>query len=182
LHKTIDTIPYFTKEDRHITTELAFARFLPEYKFSFLFRDMADRLLNKYSLLKMVSPFDVSDSVYLRMHLKSLRYLSAQYISFNNTYLQKAIRYLNNRNIRVVIVEGQYNPMAFSPENRELNRKIKALLRQTASENPLNVFIPREQQIPVTLEDFTDGYHLKGLSGLRFSEFVISRVGKDTVL
>jgi hypothetical protein len=176
LRKIIDTTSCFTKEDRQILYDLVGGKYFPEYKYSFVFKDLSDVLLYKNELLNLTAPTQIADSVYLDIHLKSLNELSEKYIPFNMYYLRKSIQYLNKKNIRVIFVEGQYNPLAYTPYTQVLNKQVRALLLDFITTNPVNRFVPREKEPEFVLEDYKDGYHVKDSSGLRFAETVIEQL------
>jgi hypothetical protein len=176
LQSIIDTTRYFAKEDKAIIPEIFFGSYFPEFRYSFVYKDLTNNLLNKNKLLNIIPPTQIQDSIYLPIHLKSLAELSDQYISFNMYYLKKAIQYLNKKNIRAIIVEGQYNPIAYKTKNLELNTKTRALLQEFISNNPSNVFLTREEVPNFRIEDYRDGYHVKTDAGLRFSEMLFKKL------
>jgi hypothetical protein len=176
LKNLIDTTKYFIEEDRQILYDLVGGKCFPEYKYSFVFKDLADVLLNKNELLNITPPAKIPDSVYLNIHLKSLHELSGKYLPFNMYYLNKSIQYLNGKNIRVIFVEGQYNPLAYQPYNLELNKQVRMRLQELVQANPVNIFIPREEEPQFVLEDYRDGYHVKENSGLKYSELLIKKL------
>jgi hypothetical protein len=181
LLSVIDTIDYFSKQDKQIFYELFFGKYFPEYKYSFVFKDFTDKLLNKNRLLSILSPFEIPDSVYLKMQLKSLNDLSAEYIPFNMFYLKKALYYLNTQHIKVIIVEGQYHPLAYKPNNIALNKQVNAFLKDLAHVYPGNVFLSREEEPNFVIDDYTDGYHVNEKAGLEFSEHIVNRLNNNAL-
>ena len=132
--------------------------------------------MKKNKLLNIIPPTQIQDSVYLPIHLKSLNELSEQYISFNMYYLNKAIQYLNKKNIRAIILEGQYNPIAYKQKNLILNSKTRTILKEFISANPSNVFLTRDEVPNFKMEDYRDGYHVNNNAGLRFSEMLFKEL------
>jgi hypothetical protein len=176
LKSLIDTTDYFTEDDQQILYDVFFGKYFPEYKYSFVFKDLTDIILQKNKLLNITPPTQVEGSLSLNFQLQSLKELSDQYISFNLFYLKKSIQELNKKGIRVIIVEGQYNPLAYEPSNLALNRKVKSLLKAYVDEHPDNIFLTRDVIPNFSLEDYDDGYHVKAESGLHFSEILIEHL------
>ena len=83
-------------------------------------------------------------------------------------YLKKAIHYFNEKNIRIIIIEGQYNPLAYKAENLKLNKEVRKLLTEFLTSTPENIYIPREDILNFDPHDYRDGYHVKEKAGLKF--------------
>ena len=176
LKNIIDTTTYFVEEDKQILYDLVGGKYFPEYRYSFVFKDLAGIMLNKNELLDITPPARIPDSVYLNIHLKSLHDLSEQYLPFHRVYLNKSIQYLNKKNIRVIFVEGQYNPLAYNAQTLALHIQVRKLLLDLIRTNPVNALIPREEEPQFVLEDYRDGYHVKDESALRYAEMLMSKL------
>jgi hypothetical protein len=176
LKSIIDTTDYFTPDERKLVYDLFFSKYLIEYKYSFVFKDLLEMPFNKNKAAVRAEPDRVNDSLALAVHLKYLSELSDKYIPFNMYYLAKGIQYLNSMNIPVIIVEGQYNPLAYQPHNMALNIQVHALLNGFVSAHPMNSFLSRDLIPPFVLEDYRDGYHVKEEAGFRYAGLLIKEL------
>jgi hypothetical protein len=176
LRSVIDTSDYFTPEEKQLISDLFFSKYFPEYKYSFVFKDLLDIPFNKNRLLHNALVNRVNDSVSLAVHLKYLSGLSEKYISFNMHYLVKAIEYLNENNIKTIIVEGQYNPLAYQPHNLILNKQVNALLSDFTLQNRDNVFLSRNEIPNFVKDDYRDGYHVNENAGFTYADSLIKEL------
>lgn len=176
LRSLIDTTDYLNEDDKQILYDAFFGKYFPEYKYAFVFKDLTDISLKKAKLLNITPPTQVDGSLSLDIQLRSLSELSEKYLPFNMYYLRKSIEKLNRKDIRVIIIEGQYNPLAYQPQNLALNMKVKSQLKDLVLANPKNIFLTRDETPHFVLEDYDDGYHVKVESGLRFSELLIKQL------
>jgi hypothetical protein len=173
LRSIVDTTGYFTSEEKQLIYDLFFSKYLPEYKYSFVYKDLFELPFNRRKLAD-APPAAANDSISLAVHLKYLSELSEKYIPFNMYYLNKAVKYLNSKNVPVIIIEGQYNPLAYQPHNMALNKQVNTLLKNIALTNQMNVFLSRDE-IPVfVLNDYRDGYHVKEDAGFRYAEKLVT--------
>ena len=176
LKSIIDTTSYFKPGDDQIVYDLFFSKYFPEFKYSFVFKDLVNIIFNKDELLGLTPPTQVNDSLSLKIQLQYLNELSEKYIPFNMYYLEKAIKSLNQNKIRVIIIEGQYNPQAYVSHNLILNKKVRYFLADLTKENPENIFLTRDEIPNFVLDDYRDGYHVKENSGLKFAENLIQKL------
>jgi hypothetical protein len=176
LRSIIDTTGYFKKENKQILYDAFFGKYFPEFKYSFVFKNLTNILMNKNKLLNITPPAQVDMNIALNNQLKYLNDLSEKYIDFNMYYLNKSIQIFNQHNIKVIIVEGQYHPLAYQKNNLELNKKVKNLLMNLAGTNPNNIFLSRDEVPNFKIEDYRDGYHVKPEPGLHFAEVLIKQL------
>jgi hypothetical protein len=176
LNSILDTTKYFDPGDKQIITDVLFGKFLPEYKYAFVFKELTNKILNKNELMNIIPPTQIVDSVNLGVQLKSLNELSEKYTAFNMFYLKKAMQYFNQNQVHVIIIEGQYNPLAYNSNNLLLNKKVRSLLQDLVQKYPQNSFITREEILNFKLEDYRDGYHVKEKAGLKFTEILIHKL------
>jgi hypothetical protein len=175
LRSIIDTTEYFTPDERKLVNDLFFSKYLVEYKYSFVFKDLLE-IPNSKNKEAAAAANPVNDSLALAVHLKYLSELSEKYIPFNMYYLTKGIHYLNSMNIPVIIVEGQYNPLAYQPHNMALNKQVHALMNELVSKYPMNTFLSRDQIPLLVLEDYRDGYHVKEDAGFRYAGLLMNEL------
>ncbi len=142
--------------------EMAVGEFFPEYKYAFMFKGLTEKLTGKNkalgtkSLYEQLSP----DSDQLTKDLKMLAdSLDERWISYNAHFLAKFLGYCKERSLKVVIVEGQYNPRSYTDKTAALNQKVRARLENLAGEFGA-VFIPRSQTRYFSEEDYMDAEHV----------------------
>jgi hypothetical protein len=176
LKSVIDTSGYFTSEEKQLMYDLFFSKYLPEYKYSFVYKDLFELPYNRSKMAAHPLPAAANDSISLAVHLKYLGELSEKYIPFNMYYLNKAVQFLNNKKVPVIIIEGQYNPLAYKPYNMALNQQVNKLLKNIASTDPMNVFLTRDEIPGFVQNDYRDGYHVKEEAGFRYAEKLVSEL------
>jgi hypothetical protein len=176
LRSVIDTTSYFGPEDKQVINDIFFGKYFPEYKYGFVFKDMADRFFNRNKFFNLAPPTQVNDSLSLKVHLQYLSGLSEKYIPYNIFYLKKVIRFLNQQHIRVIMIEGQYNPLAYQPHNMALNKQVRMILQDFARTDPDNIYLSRDEIPRFDLKDYRDGYHVHAEAGLKYAEILLQEL------
>jgi hypothetical protein len=105
----------------------------------------------------------------MQINLSRLKSLEGQYIDNNLLLINEFLRLTDDAGIEIIIVEGSYNPLAYSKKNLTLNRRVKQRLAALADQYPRVRFITRESQYELKTTDFRDGYHVKKSAGLAFT-------------
>ena len=154
--------------------ELMVGEVLPEYKYAFVFRGITDKLMGKNEALGIRNITEISDREYLRIQLDNLgKNLKAEFIRINLALLRDFITFCGRENIHLIIVEGQYNPQAYTEQNRRMNRIVSRDLGSLASEFEYVTFLPRSAIFEFLEDDYRDGYHVKKEMGERFTKALI---------
>lgn len=158
--------------------EMAVGEFFPEYKYAFIFKGLTEKwtgknkALHTKSLYEQLSP----DGDQLKKDLAGLAdSLDARWIPYNVHFLSKFLAYCREKSLKVVIVEGQYNPLAYTEKSMVLNQKVRVELENGAKEFDA-VFIPRSQIRPFTQEDYMDAEHVKPEPAYEFVERLMNKL------
>jgi len=154
-----------------------FAFLFPEYKYAEIPRILANSIL-----LDSFGPrrpfFPLTQEAEFEISARGLKGLNPAYIDSSLSFLEDFILFCGRHNIRVIVLEGQYNPLAYSKENRIASRITKEKLRRLLKKHPRVVFIPLEELPPLYPKDFTDLVHVTPEAGKRFTQFVYSYLQK----
>ncbi len=160
---------------KNMLVHCAFAEILPEYKYSFIFRGIAKKLwaseppnagVKIPTLPKDPSAIDPE-------LLKSIELLNQVFqdagIQFNIECLKEFVVLCAAKNIRVIIVEGQYNPFAYTPKAVSYNTKVKEMISGLQKEYKNVRFIPRTLCYQFNSREYMDISHVFPEAALRFT-------------
>ena len=145
----------------HLSIKMLLADLFPEYKYQFLFKGLRDKLLNKHFLLKTqeqaFSSHSAQDKATEQVDIL-LRTLNKKPIDLNfRIYEQFLLRVLNS-DIKLVVVEGQYHPGAYSVKNKKLKAIVSSKMQELSRKYKFQYITT--DKFPILLsEDFADGYH-----------------------
>ncbi|HNV85461.1 MAG TPA: hypothetical protein PKL97_00670 [Candidatus Omnitrophota bacterium] len=146
-----------------------FASIFPEYRYADIPRILANRIL-----LDSFGPrqafFPLTEKEVFEISSKGLKTLDPAYIGLSLLFIEDFITFCDQHRIRVIIVEGQYNPLAYTQENRISNRITRKKLRKLLKKYPKVVFIPLERLRHLYPKDFTDLVHATSRDGKQFTQ------------
>ena len=146
----------------HLSAKMLFADFLPEYKNQFLFKGLRDKLLRKHLLLKTEEQRFLKKSNNEKMieQVNILRRtLSEKPVELNFYIFERFLSSMVESGIKLVIVEGQYHPDAYSEKNLALERIVSERMMNLSKKYNF-IYIPKDKLPALTSADFTDGYHI----------------------
>jgi hypothetical protein len=161
--------------------EMVVGEFFPEYKYAFMFKGLTEKLTGKNKALRTKSLYEQlsPDADQLTKDLTGLTdSLDERWISYNAHFLAEFLGYCKEHALNVVIVEGQYNPRAYTAKTAVLNRKVRVELERMAKEFDV-VFIERSQTRPFSAEDYMDAEHVKPDPAYDFVERLMSGLKKQ---
>ena len=78
--------------------------------------------------------------------------------------------------MKVVIIEGQYNPLAYTEKSRYLNKVTHNELESFAKKFKNVTFFSRSNVMQFTEDDYMDAVHVKSESGYRFVESLMKNL------
>jgi hypothetical protein len=154
--------------------ETSVGEIFPEYKYGFVFRGLINKLFKKGEALQKKDITQISEKEYLKIHLQNLeKNLTDKGIEFNTAFLEEFISMCDKRNINVVLVEGQYNPLGYSEKNLHLNSIVRKKLLKLSDQYKNTIFISRDKVFEFKQEDYKDGYHVTLERGKTFARQLI---------
>jgi hypothetical protein len=143
--------------------EMIAGEFFPEIKYDFVFKG----LLHKSNAQFQES---VLGGEKLEENISDWTgRIDSRWIPYQKDFLRRFLEFCRSHALKVVIVEGQYNPKAYDAKTLAANRTVRQDLEKLAQEFGA-VFVPRSKLTPLTQDDYTDAVHLKPESGYRFAE------------
>ena len=104
----------------------------------------------------------------LDFQLGRLNSMTGSAIRFNLKTVEKTISYFEHKGIRVVILQGQYNPLAYTEKNLALDAQVREALINLAAQHPNCVYVPREKLYNFSVNEYWDGYHVKPEAAQKF--------------
>lgn len=151
----------------------------PEYKFSFVFKSLLNKITDKNIALKKQDVSKVSDAEYLYRHLKNLKALNDRYVDFHLIFLNEFIKICNDNGVTVVVVEGQYNPLAYTESNKKLNVYVRDKMIDMLEAHENTKYIFRSDIKELSISDFRDGYHVKSDIGREYTKKLLGFLEKQ---
>jgi hypothetical protein len=143
----------------------------PEFKYRLIFRNIVLNLLN----FDKVGP-QLQDKT-LKTHLENLQLLKDDgLIEYHARVFEHFIREATSHGKTIIICEGTYNPLALTPKNQVLRHRVEIQLESLAKRYPHVRYVPLQDQYPLTLPDFQDGYHVTHSAGYRWVDYLFTKV------
>ena len=158
--------------------EMIVGEFLPEYKYSFIFKGFIEKWMKKNEALRVKSLYEQlsPDAQELQKNARDMAGdIDERWIPYNTYFLAKFLAYCREHSLKVVILEGQYNPVAFNEKSAYLNRLTRKALEDLAQESAA-VFVPRSNLPQFTQDDYNDVMHVKPAAGYRFVESLVNNL------
>jgi len=148
---------------------MAVGALIPEYRFGYLFRAQTNRWFGSPSANANQAP-RLTPEQWAQEQAVGLRSrLYDKYIDVNASLLEQFVADCVANGSKVYILEGQYHPVAYDENLRQLRRKSHSVLSAMAARNRNVEFIPIEAQPALASGDYVDGYHLSPESSRRFA-------------
>lgn len=159
--------------------EIIMGEFFPEYKYSFILRGFFDKWTGKRTALNIKSiEDDVSFKTgdILNNNKSSVNYLEEHWIPYNVYFLKKFLAFCKAKGQKVIMVEGQYNPLVETEKNLSLRKMSRAVLEDLDRAFDNAYFIPRERTLQFPIEDYKDSVHVTSDAGYRFAQDLIRKL------
>lgn len=157
--------------------EMIVGEFLPEYKYAFVFGGILDKFLGKSQALAVPSWTKMPDDVSLKIHLNNIeKNTNREVIDLNNRILEKFLSYCRDEALKVIIVEGQYNPLAYTEKTLDLNKVVRQNLLNIDHAFENVTFISRTEVMKFHEEDYRDGYHVYAKPAEKFVEHLMGSI------
>lgn len=159
--------------------EMVVGEFFPEYKYSFIFRGFSEKLMRKNkalhieSLLKALEPDSEQTK---RDSVDMLEEWDESWIKYNKYFLTQFLSYCRNKFLKVIIIEGQYHPWAYTEKSMYLNQITRRELESVANTFDNVVFLPRSNVIRFTEQDYSDATHVKAGPANDFVKDVLKKI------
>ena len=156
--------------------EMIVGEFFPEYKYSYILRGFLDKWTGKRAALAIKS---IEDDVSfktdeIRQNPNSaVNYLDEKWIPYNVYFLKKFLAFCKAKGQKVIMVEGQYNPLVETDKNLGLQKLSRKELEDIDRTFDNVTFIPREKTIRFSIEEYKDSVHVTSEAGTRFAEDLI---------
>ena len=165
---------------RETLTGMAIANLFPENKYSFIFSDYAKQIRFWLAGRHAVVP---TPEQLTEIQLASLSHLTSDSVPEQMVFLDAFLRMTERDGIPVVLVEGQYNPAAYSDANLRLNRDVIEPLLAALPRQFTNVIVlDRTETQEFAASDYEDGYHVKPEAGSRFAAHLVQLLEKRVAL
>jgi hypothetical protein len=157
------------------------ADFFPEYKYSFVFGGLLARATGRNAATGRKTFGELTPEQLLAIHLKGLGNLEEEAIPLNLGFLEDFVEFCGKEDMQVVIVEGQYHPLAFREQNIRLHEEVKDAIERLCAEHPNARHIPRSEIYEFAESEFADGTHVTKEAGAHFTRALLSRLKKTPI-
>lgn len=165
---------------KSLLMEILMSEFFPEYKYSFIFRGIINNITKKNKALKTQALTKIPNDEYLKIQLKNLKKnIDKKWVNLHFNALENFLNYCKKQSLNIIIVEGQYNPLAYTDENLALNRIVHKRLLALESQLPNVVFIPRSAVFEFSVNDYRDGFHVKPKQAYYYVEKLMRVIEKN---
>ncbi len=145
---------------------IAIADLFPENKYSFIFKDYFKQLRSRFLGARETPPTFAQQ---IRLERNSLNNLRADAVPAELIFLDEFLKLAERDRIPVVLVEGQYNPVAYNDKNVPMNRNvIEPALAKLQKTFPNVTLVRRADLRQFNESDYQDAYHVKAEAGDRF--------------
>ena len=164
--------------------EMIVNEFFPEYKYSFIFRGFSEKWMGKNVALHTQSLFAAlsPSTEQVRQDIQSmLDSMDERWIRYNKYFLTQFLSYCRSQSMKIIIVEGQYNPLAYTEKSRHLNRMVNNELQSIAQEFDNVTFLPRLAITEFTQDDYSDVTHVTRKPAYRFVENLIQSIHRTAM-
>jgi hypothetical protein len=145
---------------------IAIADLFPENKYSFIFADYLKEVRARFAGSPPDTPTIAQET---HREITTLRKLTAETVPRQALFLEEFLRLTERDGIPVVLVEGQYNPHAYTAKNVALNRDVLEPALERMQLGFSNLAVVRRASIrQFAANDYRDGYHVKPDAGDHF--------------
>ena len=117
-----------------------------------------------------------ADDEILATHLSSLERLDDRDFAAQLDLLELFLAAAKHHGTRVILIEGQYHPDAYTVANRQLHAAAREQLRRLVSRHSTVEYWPVNSDLALNATDYRDGYHVKWEAGLRYVTGVLNRL------
>ena len=148
-----------------------FSALFPELRYAFIFKGFVSKMINYNYELKQFGGKDpgmAPQPSLLDFQLGRLNSMTGSAIRFNLKTVEKIISYFEHKGVRVVILQGQYNPLAYTEKNLALDAQVREALINLAAQHSNCVYVPREKLYNFSVNEYWDGYHVKPEAAQKF--------------
>lgn len=152
--------------------EMLVGELFPEYKYSYVFKGYIHQLFNKNQAFPSAAA-RMSEEERKQYQFKQLRTaIKKENIDINMYYLNKFITFFKKRGVTVTILEGQYNPDAYSDKNLAVKRAVREEFKNLDQKYSNVNFLPKSKLVWFESKDFTDAYHVDRQAGKKLMKRV----------
>lgn len=145
----------------------------PEYRYACIFRayleDWLGRPLPKQGAGQTPEEF-------LKFKIEGQKrvvgFFTRNKVELNLLYLNKFLLFCRDRRINVIMLEGNINPLAETPQSRELGHWAIGRVKEMADQYEHVRFVPASELVRLEPEDFQDMIHANEEASRKFSECV----------
>jgi hypothetical protein len=175
--------PYATSIHEYLVAQL-----LPEYRYSFIFREWLRLRLEAFAQRSSAPGTQTGQSAGTRLvrtkwpatriadgisperveHFE--RSYEKRWMGLYLGFLEDFLSFCRNRNIRVIIAEGQVNPAAWTSKVRSINDAARRTFADLAARYPHVKFIPAGEVYEFGVSDYSDLVHVTGEAARRYTE------------
>lgn len=162
--------------------EIAIGELFPEYKYSFIFKGLLQKFAKRNQALSIDSLYKETqpNAEQLTRGIQGVqRELDEKWIKYQAYFLKEFLEFCKHRSLKVIIVEGQYNPLIVNEKTPRLYALTQKAILFLMKNYPLVKYVPKSETLSLTQNDFSDAVHFKKDSALRFSQDLIGRLDKE---
>lgn len=145
----------------------------PELRYSFVFREYLNRFFGRPTLpLNASKKRDEYIATAIERQKGTVANLSQESLDLSLSALDHFFRFCDKKGIDVVVIEGQINPLAFTPGTHRLNGVAMKRLERLADQYEHVRFVPASELVRLEPGDFEDMIHANEEASRKYSECV----------
>lgn len=170
LYARIKSLSHWDESGTFIS-DMLIGEVFPEYKYSFVFRSIVNKMLGHPEDPQKGDIRNDARNDAFNTQLQNLaENMKEEGIDFNVTFLRDFLTFCEEQGMKVVIIEGQYNPLAYNQKNRQINSIVDRKLQEVANNYRNTIFLRRKDVYNFTDAQYRDIYHVYPEAGLLFTE------------
>jgi hypothetical protein len=144
--------------------EMAVMELFPEYKYAFIFKGLLQKFMKKNESLGIQSLYEKlhPDSGNLKKEIAgTLDEMDERWLKYQVHFLREFLEYCSGKPFKVVIVEGQYNPLVRNGSTARLKDLTRIEIDKLVKAFDNVVYVPTSEALPLLESDFDDSVHVK---------------------
>lgn len=165
----------YTDFDAGEVREALLGNLLLEYKYAWVFKSLREKWFQSWSGFDNHAKTPAGEDR-TAVQLARLERLDGAPIDTNLKVVRHFVDSMVDHGIPVFIVEGQYNPKAYSPKNIQLNARVAADLEKMAADRDDLYFIARQEVGELPESAYRDGYHVRKERAYAYADRILSIV------
>jgi hypothetical protein len=166
---------------RPVVAELAVGELFPEFKYRFVFRGIVQKAFQRIAARSGARPEKPAPRETIEQRIGFLRAaIAREPIAFNLHFLRRFLEDVTGQGIQVVIVEGQYNPVASDAATEAIAAEVAGRVRAMREALEGVRYVSRAELRGFVEADYVDLSHVRPEVGYAFTRDLLALLEAST--